>query len=216
MPGSKPCQPGCGCGKHRGGKSLSPEENSQREHERYIAERDADPEARRKKTRESMARWRKSDRDRHRATVRTWRDANRDRVNEQKRLARNPEREREQRRARQHGLRAEGFARMWEAQEGGCCYCGDELPREAKHVHIDHDHTCCPPGASCRNCQRGLACNYCNTVVGFGLDDPDRLERIAASLRQLKAEARERINGKHVQGELPLNVVRIERTAEGA
>ena len=92
---------------------------------------------------------------------------------------------------------------MLDSQQGRCCYCERPLPDNPKLVHLDHDHSCtCGPKKSCPSCQRGLACQACNNAVGAGGDDPDRLERIAANLRRLKAEARERINGQPVQGEL--------------
>lgn len=76
---------------------------------------------------------------------------------------------------------------LWGSQAGRCCYCQDPLSTtDRKKVHVDHDHTCCPPGRSCDKCRRGLACHNCNLVVGNALDDPDRLERVAANLHRLK------------------------------
>jgi Recombination endonuclease VII len=80
----------------------------------------------------------------------------------------------------------EDWDAMWTAQGGRCCYCEDLLPIDRQQVHIDHDHTCCPPKRSCAACRRGLACQNCNFVVGNALEDPERLERIAKNLRRLK------------------------------
>lgn len=99
-----------------------------------------------------------------------------------------------------HGLRPEYWAAMWEAQ-GGCCYlCGDEM---TGRVVVDHDHGCCPDRNSCSFCRRGLACDSCNVLIGYALDDPDRLERIAANLRPVLAATRARIATKPLQGQLP-------------
>lgn len=102
----------------------------------------------------------------------------------------------------QHGMTPEQWAEMWIAQMGRCYLCGDELPRDRKQVHIDHDHTCCAPNTSCRYCRRGLACGDCNTAIGLLRDDPDRMELVAANLRVALAVTRERIAAKPVQADL--------------
>ena len=106
---------------------------------------------------------------------------------------------------------------MWDEQHGRCCYCERPLPGDKFHVHIDHDHACtCGRKKTCESCRRGLACRDCNMVVGFAGDDPERLDLITANLRRLSAGARQRIAGKPVQEELPLNVRRLERREETA
>jgi len=117
----------------------------------------------------------------------------------------------EYRSLRKHGLTPEDFAELWKAQDGRCYLCERDLPRERKQVHVDHDHTCCPPRNSCDKCRRGLACQGCNTAIGYANDDPDRMEIMAANLRRVKAETRQRI-----QEELPINVRRLERREESA
>ena len=143
--------------------------------------------------------------------------AHRPRTREPKELTLQKQRDRAQRayeaapHRANHGMSPEEWDLRWTSQEGHCCYCGDELSRERRQTQVDHDHTCCPPRKSCQHCRRGLACQRCNALIGRVGDDPDLLESIAANLRRLKAEARERIDGKPVQGELPLNVRRMER-----
>lgn len=192
------CPVGCTCKRHRGGVNLSPAEKVERRNKRRKEAREADPE--------KFRAW-------ERKGARAYRDANREEINEKKRARRasSPDRGRDERRFARHGLRPGDYAQLWEEQAGCCCYCGDELPREPKKVHVEHDHICCAPGFSCSLCRRGLACSDCNHVLGQARDDPDRLERIAANLRRLKAEVRGRIAMAPVQGELFSNVIPLER-----
>lgn len=112
-----------------------------------------------------------------------------------------------------HGLRPADWARLFAEQDGRCCYCRRPLnPDGGRETAVDHDHSCsCGPRKSCDACRRGIACAACNKIIGLAYEDPGRLEAIAASLRVLAAEARERITGKPAEGELPLNVLPLER-----
>lgn len=134
--------------------------------------------------------------------------------------ARNPRPKEEAWRAHlwtRHRMTPEEWDAMRDSQRGRCCYCERPLPEDRRKIHVDHDHSCtCGPDRSCQYCRRGLACDTCNTYVGKLGEDWDRMERIAANGRRLKVAAVARINGKAVQGELPLNVVAIKRTAESA
>jgi Recombination endonuclease VII len=92
------------------------------------------------------------------------------------------------------------FAEMWERQHGRCYLCGDDLRSlPSANVHVDHDHRCCPPSRSCAYCRRGLACNNCNSLIGFARDDPDRLRRIVDNLELAVADVTRRLAGKHEQ-----------------
>lgn len=97
-------------------------------------------------------------------------------------------------------MQPQDWMAVWEKQ-GGCCYlCGDDmLPDRA---HIDHDHSCCPKGKSCRFCRRGLTCSRCNQLIGLADDDPDRLRRIAGNLETALKAVGERLAGKPVQATL--------------
>ena len=117
-----------------------------------------------------------------------------------------------------HRLRQGDWARIFAAQGGRCCYCSRPLdPGGGRETAVDHDHACsCGPKKSCDACRRGIACASCNKIIGLAFEDPERLEAIAASLRVLAAEARERISGKPAQGELFPNVVPLgKREAAG-
>jgi hypothetical protein len=86
---------------------------------------------------------------------------------------------------RRHGLRPEDWTALWDAQGGRCYLCGDELA--AGKTDVEHDHACCPQGASCPACRRGLACRYCNSLIGYANEDPVRLRRIADALEAAQA-----------------------------
>ena len=93
-----------------------------------------------------------------------------------------------------HRIRPEERLAMIAAQGGLCCYCGEELDMtDRRRTVIDHDHTHCGPKHTCEICRRGIACSACNKIIGLAGEDWDRLERIAASGRELAAEARQRI-----------------------
>lgn len=138
-----------------------------------------------------------------RAYIRQWKAANPGKLKEQQRRYR--ERHPNSGRCRQwrHGVSPDDLAAMWAAQDGRCYLCGDQLPSLAQSA-IDHHHGCCPARTSCRFCRRGLACLNCNSLIGMAGDDPDRLERIAASLRAASAAVGQRMAAKPVQGTLGL------------
>jgi Recombination endonuclease VII len=130
----------------------------------------ANPEAARAEVREWARRRRAADPQAHRDRVRQWR-------------LDNPQRHRANRLRLAHGPEiADDFVKMWDEQHGCCYLCGNPLPESGRGVNIDHDHSCCPSGKSCRRCRRGLACTRCNTLIGLVGDDPELLVQIAASL----------------------------------
>jgi Recombination endonuclease VII len=116
-----------------------------------------------------------------------------------------------------YGLSEERFAQLL-AEQGYCCYlCREPLDLDnSRNIHVDHDHSCCRGERTCGKCVLGIACRDCNIGCGYFGDDPDRMERVAAARRAAMAEAALRIAGKPVQGELPLNVTRIDRKQESA
>lgn len=91
-----------------------------------------------------------------------------------------------------HGLTPDAWAALWEMQDGLCYLCGRQL--DPKATDVDHDHSCCGPKQSCNICRRGLAHRYCNNLIGFAGDDPDRLRRIADELEAAKNAVRERMS----------------------
>lgn len=62
-------------------------------------------------------------------------------------------------------------------------------------LSIDHDHSCCPPGAlggrkvSCGKCVRGLLCSTCNTALGLLQESPERIRGLLSYLEGVKPQA---------------------------
>lgn len=81
---------------------------------------------------------------------------------------------------RRHGLTEETFAALLEAQGGGCAICGSTEPGNGS-FRIDHDHD--------TGQVRGLLCHKCNVALGLMGDDPERLARAAAYLREARCES---------------------------
>ncbi len=119
---------------------------------------------------------------------------NRDKVNEQSRARRalDPGRN-------QHGRWIkEDRTAMWDAQDGRCYLCGDDLIPGKED--IDHDHACCPQGRSCRTCRRGLAHHRCNVIIGWAQDDPARLRYMADALEAAQLAFKQRQAGSASNG----------------
>ena len=175
---------------YRRRRDANPELARQKSREQKRRRREANPEKVRQEGREAARRRRAADPQKNRDNWKRYRDTNRDRY-----LAN---------RARQaHGASiATDFTEMRNAQNGCCYLCGDPLSHE--DTNVDHDHSCCPSGKSCRYCRRGLACTRCNTLIGLAGDDPELLRRIAANLEPALKAARTRIAIRPEQMELGL------------
>jgi isochorismate hydrolase len=139
----------------------------------------------------------KDQRRRNRENMRQRRAANPEFYRQQNRAwrAANPEKARAAVFRWQHsGFTRADKAKMLDDQQGCCYLCGDELTLE--NAVIDHDHRCCPLGRSCQYCRRGLACNPCNSIIGYVLEDAARLRRIADSMEIAFAETARRLEEK--------------------
>ncbi len=102
-----------------------------------------------------------------------------------------------------HGLRPEDWAAFWASQDGRCYLCGEPMAKGGKTgAHVDHDHSHCGDWASCKVCQRGLACMDCNMAIGHAHDDPARLRRMADALEAAQAEVERRKEGAPHQAAL--------------
>jgi hypothetical protein len=170
----KPCPEGCACGRHRSQRCASGCECDRHRPQATPEQKAA--------TREREREW-----DRQYAKRR--------RVDDQSYLERaradraaNPDRHRDQYLRSKYGISLDQWRAMFDANGGACYLCGD--PFDAKHIHVDHDHSCCPGKSSCGSCVRGLACRWCNQGIGNFRDDPERMRRVADALaRALAARA---------------------------
>jgi hypothetical protein len=80
---------------------------------------------------------------------------------------------------RKYGITQQDYDRILAEQGGGCAICGGPPrgPGAANgFFHADHCHR--------SNEFRGLLCGSCNTALGLLNDDPERVERAAAYLRE--------------------------------
>lgn len=64
---------------------------------------------------------------------------------------------------------------MKDDQVGRCLICEDELPKDTKHIHVDHCHK--------TNITRGLLCAHCNKGLGFFKDNIQTLEKAISYLK---------------------------------
>jgi len=114
--------------------------------------------------------------------------ANREKINARNKEIRDKSKDRDGELRRRHGMRRDEWDAMWEAQQGCCYLCGDELRMEGPNGNskavMDHRHDCCGRKKSCPACRRGIACTRCNIIIGYARDDPERLRRIAVNLEE--------------------------------
>jgi hypothetical protein len=68
---------------------------------------------------------------------------------------------RKPKRAKQLGVADDEYARMLEAQGGGCAICGAKP--KTRRLHVDHDHA--------TGKVRGLLCHRCNRALPTWIDE---------------------------------------------
>lgn len=66
-------------------------------------------------------------------------------------------------------------------KQGGCLICRRKAPSDKGWV-MDHDRSCCPGDKSCEKCRRGILCTWCNSAMGYAMDSPELLRKMAAYL----------------------------------
>lgn len=154
------------------------------------------PERARSANRESYSRHRES----RRAAVKAARarDPERERARQREAYRRNPDKIFVARLLRDHGMYPEDWAAMWDAQDGLCYLCSEDLDPVGKVV-IEHDHSCCTEKGSCPACRRGLAHSNCNSAIGLAADSPDKLRRMADALEAAQSLVRQRKAAMSVQ-----------------
>lgn len=93
-------------------------------------------------------------------------------------------RQRVERTAKRQGLAPHDVEALRRSQNGLCPVCLRPLP--ATFV-VDHDHELArahghDPDTGCPGCVRGLVCRRCNSVLGWGYEDPEFFVRAARYL----------------------------------
>jgi len=92
------------------------------------------------------------------------------------------------------------WAAMWDAQQGRCYLC--KRPMVPAEAFMEHWHGCPGhgPKKSCRYCQRGLAHEPCNLIIGWAADDPSLLRIVADNLERANADiaARQAVMPQHI------------------
>lgn len=84
------------------------------------------------------------------------------------------------RRIRRHyGIDRTSWQSIRDGQEGRCGLCGDSAD-----LMIDHEHSCCGYDYGCRDCIRGLLCDFCNRLLGRIEQKPLLARRFADYLQQ--------------------------------
>lgn len=77
---------------------------------------------------------------------------------------------------KKYGLSESDYAVMYTAQGGRCAICKGQERDGTKRLSVDHNHV--------TGKVRGLLCDRCNRCLGGAMDNPDRLEVMAAYLRE--------------------------------
>lgn len=87
-----------------------------------------------------------------------------------------------------YGITKERYEELLAQQQGNCAVCG--LPFDDESPVVDHDHSCCKgrggTAKTCGKCVRGLVHARCNSMIGFGNDNPEILMRAAEYLMKFK------------------------------
>jgi hypothetical protein len=106
----------------------------------------------------------------------------RERKNAARRVSVNPARREMNLRGQvgRYGLTMEQYEQMVAAQDNRCAICGDRPDpngvKASSRLHVDHNRK---TGAV-----RKLLCGRCNPGIGYFLDDPERLLKAAAYLKE--------------------------------
>jgi hypothetical protein len=97
-----------------------------------------------------------------------------------------------------YGLSAAEYEALLARQGGRCAACRRK-PKRKRRLEVDHCHV--------TGRVRGLLCNRCNTMLGMGDDDPDRLRAGIAYL-----EAAEKAAGSRSRRNITARFVTVRQT----
>lgn len=135
-----------------------------------------------------MRNWRRANRERARAIGRkseakrsrtpegrakrqAWEIANKEKRAAQHKKARNPERERDGHLRRTFGITLADEREMLANQQGRCVVCREPIGDDPRNRHVEHRHE--------PHLVRGIACFYCNTLIGLAHENPSILRAAA-------------------------------------
>jgi hypothetical protein len=76
-----------------------------------------------------------------------------------------------------YGIQASEFQSMYDAQQGKCGICEEEVKHQDRSTHLDHDHK--------TGKIRGILCENCNKMLGHARENPRIL---MAAVEYLKGE----------------------------
>jgi hypothetical protein len=81
--------------------------------------------------------------------------------------------------AKRYNITVEQYEAMKVAQGNACAACRDSFEGlDEKHIHVDHDHACCPKNKSCGKCVRAILCWHCNAALGMLRDEAWRVDAL--------------------------------------
>lgn len=86
-----------------------------------------------------------------------------------------------------YSLTVEQVVSLWEEENR---YCANPGCRATEWLHLDHNHSCCPPDRfpqshkiSCGDCVRGWLCQPCNTSLGKLQENPRKIQGLLDYLK---------------------------------
>lgn len=92
-----------------------------------------------------------------------------------------------------YGIELDRYLEMMRPENRVCSNSGCFNDSSNARMHLDHDHSCCPPGTfeardrlSCGECIRGWLCYSCNVTLGLMKEDPQRIEGLLLYLESTK------------------------------
>ena len=98
-----------------------------------------------------------------------WRQENLDKYNMW--AEKNKEKRRAASRKFEYNITSEEYEQKKTEQGGKCAICNQLVDL----LVVDHDHLCCSKRRTCGNCNRGLLCRSCNTLIGLAGESIDVL-----------------------------------------
>lgn len=92
-----------------------------------------------------------------------------------------------------YGVDYDRYMEMMKPENRVCSNSGCPNDATSARMHLDHDHSCCPPGTfaardrvSCGQCIRGWLCYSCNVSLGLMRESPQRIEGLLRYLESFQ------------------------------